>query len=69
MVAVEQLEGLGFKVETAASANEALNKIRLANGGVAAAIVDLGLPDRQGDVLVAEVRAIYPSLPIVPDTG
>jgi ActR/RegA family two-component response regulator len=67
ILAVEQLENLGFKVETAGSATEALNKIRLANGGLAAAIVDLGL--RQGDVLVAKVRAIYPPLPIVIASG
>ena len=68
MLAVDQLESLGFKVETAASATEAMSKIRL-NGDLEAAIVDLGLPDRKGDVLVAEMRAIYPSMPIVIASG
>jgi DNA-binding NtrC family response regulator len=68
MLAVDQLESLGFKVETAASATEAMNKIRL-NDDLEAAIVDLGLPDRKGDVLIGEMRAIYPSMPIVVASG
>ena len=69
MVAVDQLEGLGFKIETAGSATEAMSKLKLINGDVEAAIIDVGLPDRKGDVLVSEVRAIYPSLPIVIASG
>jgi FixJ family two-component response regulator len=38
-------------------------------GDVAAAIVDMGLPDASGDVLVSELRAIYPKLPIVVSSG
>ena len=33
------------------------------------AIVDIGLPDRKGDVLVGELRALHPELPIVIATG
>jgi DNA-binding response OmpR family regulator len=36
---------------------------------VDAVIVDLGLPDRRGDVLVREIRANNKSLPIVLATG
>jgi PAS domain S-box-containing protein len=68
MTAAEDLEALGFKIETAGSATEAMNKLKLI-GDVEAAIIDLGLPDRKGDVLVSEVRAIYPSMPIVIATG
>ena len=68
MLAVDQLESLGFKVETAASATEALRKIKL-NGDLDAAIVDIGLPDRKGDVLIGEMRAIHPSMPIVIASG
>jgi CheY-like chemotaxis protein len=68
MLAVDQLESLGFKVETAASADEAMRKIKL-NGDLEAAIVDIGLPDRKGDVLIGEMRAIYPSMPIVVASG
>ena len=68
MLAVDQLESLGFKVETAGSATEAMTKIRL-NGDLEAAIVDLGLPDRKGDVLIGEMRAIHPTMPIVVASG
>jgi DNA-binding NtrC family response regulator len=68
MLAVDQLESLGFEVETAASATEAMSKIKL-NGDLEAAIVDIGLPDRRGDVLIAEMRAIYPLMPIVVASG
>ena len=33
------------------------------------AIVDIGLPDRRGDVLTGELRALHPQLPIVIATG
>jgi PAS domain S-box-containing protein len=69
MLAVEYLEEAGLKVDTAASATEALNKLRLIPGGVDAMVIDMGLPDRQGDALVREVRSLFPSLPIVIATG
>jgi len=68
MVSAEQLRELGYRVETAGSATEAMNKVKLLND-VAAAIVDIGLPDRKGDVLVGELRALLPRLPIVIATG
>ena len=58
----------GFKVETAASATEAMNKIKL-NDDLEAAIVDIGLPDRKGDILIGEMRAIHPSMPIIIASG
>ena len=69
MLAVEYLEEVGIKVDTASSANDALNKLRLIPGGVDAVIIDMGLPDRRGDILVREIRSIYPSLPIVIASG
>ncbi len=69
MLAEEYLEEVGIKVDTAVSATEALNKLRLIPGGVDALIIDMGLPDRTGDALVREVRSIYPSLPIVIASG
>jgi signal transduction histidine kinase/CheY-like chemotaxis protein len=53
----------------AASASEGLTKFRAERGKLAGAIIDLGLPDRRGDELVAEIRAIQPDLPIVLATG
>jgi CheY-like chemotaxis protein len=42
---------------------------RLVAGDLEAAIIDVGLPDREGDVVVSEVRAMRPSMPIVVATG
>ena len=69
MVAEEFLLEAGFTVDTAGSATEAMNKLKLIPGGVDAAVVDLGLPDRQGDDLVREMRALHPSLPVVIASG
>jgi DNA-binding response OmpR family regulator len=69
MLAREYLEECGLKVDVAATAAEALNKLRLVPGGVDAMVIDMGLPDHKGDVLVREVRSIYPSLPIVIASG
>lgn len=69
MLAVQYLEDAGFIAETADSAAEALDKLQSANGEVSAIILDIGLPDRSGDVLTREIRAIYPSVPIVLATG
>lgn len=69
MLAVEYLEEVGFVVDAAASGTEAMNKLGLVPGGIDAAIIDLGLPDRRGDMLIAEMRAIHSSLPIVLATG
>ncbi len=69
MLAMEYLEDAGFKVDAAGSASEAMNKLRLVPGGVDAVVIDVGLPDRSGDALVSEIRAIFPSLPIVFASG
>jgi PAS domain S-box-containing protein len=69
MVATDQLEDLGYRVETAGSATEAMNKVKLMEGDLALAIVDIGLPDIKGDVLVGELRARHPALPIVVASG
>jgi PAS domain S-box-containing protein len=69
MVAAEQLREIGYRVETAGSATEAMNKMKLLAGDIDLAIVDIGLPDRKGDVLVGELRALHGHLPIVIATG
>jgi CheY-like chemotaxis protein len=69
MVAAEQLRAMGYRVDTAGSATEAINKVKLLAGDLGLAIVDIGLPDRRGDVLVGELRVLDPELPIVIATG
>jgi PAS domain S-box-containing protein len=69
MVATDNLEDLGFTAEVAGSAAAAKSKLALLKGEVAAVVVDIGLPDAPGDVLVSELRAIYPRLPVVVASG
>jgi DNA-binding response OmpR family regulator len=69
MIVVDYLEDLGFKVEEAGSAASAMDKMRASNCGIDAAIVDIGLPDKRGDVLAAELRALDPKLPLIIASG
>jgi CheY-like chemotaxis protein len=69
ILATEYLENAGYRVEPAASVMAAMGKVRLMHGEIDAAIVDVGLPDRKGDVLVMELRALYPALPVVIASG
>ena len=69
MLAVQYLEEHGLKVDVAGSATDALNKLRLIPGGVDAVVIDLGLPDRPGDVLVREIRSLFPAMPVVLASG
>ncbi|MEI9964765.1 MAG: response regulator [Caulobacteraceae bacterium] len=69
MVVVDLLESLGFQVEEAASAAEALEKMRRGPSRMSAAIVDLGLPDRRGDALAADMRAMDAAMAIVIASG
>jgi PAS domain S-box-containing protein len=66
---VEYLEELGYCVEPAGSATAAVTKAKAKEGQFDAAIVDIGLPDRKGDALVGELRALYPQLPIIIASG
>jgi DNA-binding response OmpR family regulator len=69
ILATDYLEDAGFTVDTAGSATEAMNKLGLLRGSVDAVILDVGLPDRRGDAVVREIRAVYPSLAVVLATG
>lgn len=46
----------------AGSATEAL--ARLAEGGVDVALLDYNMPERNGLMLAAEMRALYPDMPV-----
>jgi CheY-like chemotaxis protein len=69
MVTVDALQDLGFRVEEAASASEALGKVGVLGGRIDAAIIDVGLPDRRGDALALEIRERFARLPIVIASG
>jgi DNA-binding response OmpR family regulator len=68
-VASDALQELGFEVIEAASAKAAMDCAKTDIGRLAVAVVDLGLPDRKGDELVADLRALRADLPIVIATG
>ncbi len=68
MVTVDTLETLGFQVAEAGSATEAVNVLQ-SGREIAAALIDMGLPDRKGDVLVGELRQIKPELGVIVASG
>lgn len=67
MAAVDALEESGFAVEEAGNAREAMAKF--SGSTFAAAIIDLGLPDRPGDQVAAEMRAARRDFPILVASG
>lgn len=66
---VDGLAEFGLQAETAGSFKEALAKLQSSSEELAAAVVDLGLPDRPGDELIPAIRALRSTLPIVLTTG
>jgi len=69
MFASEALSSAGFAVDEAANATEALNKVRASQGRYDAVVLDVGLPDKAGVVLAAELRALHADLPILLASG
>ncbi|MCW5749378.1 MAG: response regulator [Alphaproteobacteria bacterium] len=65
----DALADFGYRVESAGTAQAALDLLAAPGHGVDAAILDVGLPDRPGDALAAELRARDAGLPIVIATG
>jgi CheY-like chemotaxis protein len=68
MFAVDALEDVGFQVLQAGDATEAIAALS-GDEQVEAVIVDMGLPDRTGDQLAAEMRAQRPDLLILIASG
>jgi DNA-binding response OmpR family regulator len=66
-VAADALQELGFDAVEVCSAKAAMDQAR--NIKFDLAVVDLGLPDRRGDELVADLRALQSSLPVIIATG
>ena len=69
MLLVEHLQSLGFAVNEAGTAQEAVDQMRADNAGIGAAVIDFGLPDRKGDILAGELRALDPQLPLIVASG
>jgi CheY-like chemotaxis protein len=64
MFAAEALLKAGAAVDEAATASEALGRLCAAGGRYDAVLLDLPLPDKGGESLVAELRAMHADLPI-----
>ncbi len=64
-LAVEILSTKGYVVEVAASATEALTKVRVNLGRYDVVVIDDDLPDKSGQILLADLRAIHADLPLV----
>jgi len=68
-VAAESLRDFGFEVVEVTTAKAALDRANENIAGLKAVIVDIGLPDKKGDVLAAELRLLRSDLPIIVATG
>jgi len=69
MTLTDTLEDLGFQVEPVGTAAEAMDRVADLQGRIDAVILDVGLPDRKGDMVAVDLRALYADLPIVIATG
>jgi signal transduction histidine kinase/DNA-binding response OmpR family regulator len=69
MLVVEALGERGLHIAEACNYHQAIAQIRSVGDQLAGAVVDLGLPDRPGGDLVAEIRALRPHIPIILATG
>ena len=69
MFVADTLAGAGCMSIEAANASEGWAKFHAGQEELAGAIIDLGLPDRRGDELVADIRSVRVDLPIVLATG
>jgi signal transduction histidine kinase/CheY-like chemotaxis protein len=65
----EMLEMLGYDVETAATASDALAALRADPDGFEAVITDQAMPMMTGVELAREIRALRPLLPVILVTG
>ncbi|MCC6736149.1 MAG: response regulator [Bauldia sp.] len=69
LVAAEGLGMLGYHVVEAGTAREGLTKLREAAGSIAAAVVDIGLPDGKGDDLALTIRQEMPGVAVIVASG
>jgi CheY-like chemotaxis protein len=69
LLAIDALAGGGYAAEEAATAGEALGKVRAAQGRYDFLLIDRDLPDLTGDAVAGEVRAMHVDLPILITVG
>jgi DNA-binding response OmpR family regulator len=69
MLAADYLAELGLQAEIAGSAAEAKKMLLGSDARFEAAIVDMGLPDAKGNVVMEQLRAVNPHLSIIVASG
>ena len=69
MFAVDSLEDAGIQVEEAANGADAIQAVARLRDRLSAVVIDLGLPDRSGDEVAAEIRRILADVPILIASG
>ncbi len=69
MMVVETLADAGYRVSEAGNAKEALEIVSTSGEELRAVVLDVGLPDTNGEVVIDKIRAIRPDMPIVMTTG
>jgi CheY-like chemotaxis protein len=69
IVVVEELELLGFAVLEADTAASARQIVEASDGELAAAVIDVGLPDARGDDLAKELRKRLPGTAFILVSG
>jgi signal transduction histidine kinase/CheY-like chemotaxis protein len=69
MLIVDTLAESGLQADEVGSFAEAVAKLPSIRDSIAAAIIDIGLPDGPGDELVATLRAMRPGLPVILASG
>jgi DNA-binding response OmpR family regulator len=67
ILAAEVMQELGFEAMEAGSAKAAMHLASSTKFDIA--LVDIGLPDRRGDELIAELRSLQANLPMIIATG
>jgi CheY-like chemotaxis protein len=69
MLAVDMLVELGYRTDEAGTAAEAMGLLRGAASDCALVFLDIGLPDKRGDDLIKEIRALQPAKPLLVASG
>ena len=69
LVAAQTLSDAGYLIDEARTAAEALAKARSWGARLAAVVMGFNLPDRPGDALASDLRAVRSDLPLVVVSG
>ena len=69
MFASEALSAANYAVDEAATAAEALARVRAARGRYDAIVLDVRLPDQMGDAVATELRAMHADMPVLLVSG